>query len=1029
MKIWVLNKDEQIQAVLQNRGTAVILDAIEKEGINKEHIFEFVIPADHEKAQFVVEENIVLIQDPDGNWQEFVIREIEDKHTDRLERRAICEHAYTELLDTIIRDKRPTSDATGMLTQILQDTRWSVGDVTVPASTTTHIFYNKSALECIHEIVDLFGGELQFRTEFTGNKITARYVDLLAQRGAERGKRYVHGKDVTGVTRIVDTTNLVTALIGRGKGVENEEGTGYGRKLDFSDVVWSVANGDPIDKPAGQDWVGDPAVLQQFGRPDGQGGLKHRERVIEFDDETDSAKLLERTWEAYQQMSKPIIGYELDVIDLESAEGYAHEAVRLGDTVAVIDRKFEPEIRIKARVLEIERDHLVPQNTKVVIGNAYEPFKSVERQFELEDRVKDETVPTTWLDGIINALQNQILAGGGTVIVSNDGQLILDKPADQNPTKAIFLGNGILTISNERTAGDPATVGGWNFRTFVTGDGVVADEINAGTMRANRIKGGNLALGGEVGPDSLPVHGHLWIYDADNKLAMDFDGAYGGVHKLRVGELIADNVTESTTPTQEKQTNYIYVRNGWYQSATVVITGDDVTGDGSQNNPYRTLSRAFQDIPRDNGADWVIHAGGIFYEHLVLRGFRGDGSIKVYMDNHYQGSTAPARFYGWVRISSCRQKFEFYDGDWIHDGTGHPRNDDDDGQAVFHIIRSDTVWLEGLTLVSISKSKYMVSVSQNSFAYLKDCGIFSHSDPSDPSPVALEAGVFCFRGSKVVLYDCYGVTGTDISKPGLLIQTASIGAITGDNSSQPYAINGSQLLTAVTATQTGIYKGPDSFSSKSVGTVSVLYLDSKFEIRPQYAETWRQGEGGNADDGGGGQGTWECLQGAAYYPHLLDPDLNITEADAYGGMNIGFIWFKQSDLDALKNKEFSEIRVRVKRKAQFGQNKPVQIKMWLHSLAYPTTPNPQTGWIGLDYYNTTEPLWNPLTDPSVNLREPLLVEDLVWGDDVWVKLPSEYEDAFESGTVKGIAFYHEDYKQSAAIDPDYIEIQAYYNRT
>ncbi|MBH8600224.1 phage tail protein [Thermoactinomyces sp. CICC 23799] len=237
LKLWILDKDEKVKAVLQNRGTAsVLLEAIHREIINGENYLEFVIPSDHDKAEYLIEENIVLYKDPDGNWNEFVIREIEDEHSDGLFKRVVCDSSSLELNDYVIRDIRPENrDAEYMLNQILQDTRWSVGNVNVPGI-STRVFYNKTALECIHELAELFGGELQFRTEFVGNKIIARYVDLVQKRGTNRGKRFVYGKDIKTVKRRVDTSNLATALVGRGKGVENEEGTGYGRKLDFREV-------------------------------------------------------------------------------------------------------------------------------------------------------------------------------------------------------------------------------------------------------------------------------------------------------------------------------------------------------------------------------------------------------------------------------------------------------------------------------------------------------------------------------------------------------------------------------------------------------------------------------------------------------------------------------------------------------------------------------------------------------------------------------------------------------------------------
>nr|WP_231855185.1 phage tail protein [Thermoactinomyces sp. AS95] len=416
--------------------------------MNGENYLEFVIPSDHDKAEYLIEENIVLYKDPDGNWNEFVIREIEDEHSDGLFKRVVCDSSSLELNDYVIRDIRPENrDAEYMLNQILQGTRWSVGNVNVPGI-STRVFYNKTALECIHELAELFGGELQFRTEFVGNKIIARYVDLVQKRGTNRGKRFVYGKDIKTVKRRVDTSNLATALVGRGRGVENEEGTGYGRKLDFREVEWSVDKGDPVDKPLGQDWVGDEEALQQFGRPS-PNGLVHRTRIVEFEDEEDPEVLLQKTWETLQVLKFPAISYELEVIDLESVKGHEHEAVRLGDTVTCIDKKFKPELRLDARIVELEHDLLNPENTKIIMGNVQNAFKDAERNYDTERRQQDRTIPTSWLDGYIDAIQNEIVGGSGTVRHTNDGILLLDKRPDNNPSRAILLNNGIIALSNK----------------------------------------------------------------------------------------------------------------------------------------------------------------------------------------------------------------------------------------------------------------------------------------------------------------------------------------------------------------------------------------------------------------------------------------------------------------------------------------------------------------------------------------------------------------------------------------------------
>ena len=92
-----------------------------------------------------------------------------------------------------------------------------------------------------------------------------------------------------------------------------------------------------------------------------------------------------------QSAKDPAVTYEIEVSDLEQVKGYEHEAVRLGDTVNVIDKKFNPELRLKARVVAIERNLLEPQNNKVTIGNVINNFKIQETVHKTEEKTDLET--------------------------------------------------------------------------------------------------------------------------------------------------------------------------------------------------------------------------------------------------------------------------------------------------------------------------------------------------------------------------------------------------------------------------------------------------------------------------------------------------------------------------------------------------------------------------------------------------------------------------------------------------------------
>ena len=442
-------------------------NAIHREVLNGENTFQFTIPAGNE---YVVEGNLVAFRDLDSYWQVFEIKRLVDVHGDGLTRTAYCEHIFYELLDDIVTDKRPSADATAALAGMLDGTRWQVGIVDDLGASSTSAYY-ESALSAVQKVANAWHGELNWRCVIQGGAIT-RYVDLLAQRGTDTGKQFAYSKDILNIEREVDSSGVVTALYGRGKGVETESGA-YGRRLTFADV-------EAPGKPLGQEWIGDNDALARWGRPGG----RHRFDVFIDEEETDPVKLLEKTKAELDRRKVPRVTYRLDVVSLEELTGYEHEKVRLGDLVRVIDREFKPELVVSARVVEIERDLLDPANTKVVLGSFAPTI--VEATINTAKRLNDmanRPFNTKWLDGKISVLQNEIENVQSYVFqTADDGILILDAPTYDQATKAMKLGGGIFAIANQKDG-----QGGWNWRTFGDGAGFTADEITAGTIDASLI--------------------------------------------------------------------------------------------------------------------------------------------------------------------------------------------------------------------------------------------------------------------------------------------------------------------------------------------------------------------------------------------------------------------------------------------------------------------------------------------------------------------------------------------------------------
>src|SRR5690606_25445873 len=137
----------------------------------------------------------------------------------------------------------------------LENSLWEVGQVDSGFPEASTNFYHETAMSCLQKMAETWGGEFRFRIEHDGRRITARYVDFLRQRGEDTGFRATVGKNMRTLEGEEDITALATALYGYGRGEEHEETGGFGRRISFADVEWKKENGDPVDKPLGQEWV------------------------------------------------------------------------------------------------------------------------------------------------------------------------------------------------------------------------------------------------------------------------------------------------------------------------------------------------------------------------------------------------------------------------------------------------------------------------------------------------------------------------------------------------------------------------------------------------------------------------------------------------------------------------------------------------------------------------------------------------------------------------------------------------------
>ena len=345
-----------IKAISSNK----IIEAHFVEGINQANQLVLSLPLKERLKSNIF---YALFEKPDST--EYLMFKLinEDVQNDRVTYNGV-DAAYDELKGYgYVKDIRPVKrTAKEILQRVLQDTRWEVGyiDSTNPVDTN---FYYQTYLDCIQQIVKLFNLEVTFTYGFDTRhqQITSRKVNLYLQQGRRTGKRFEYGSNLLEVTREEDSQNIVTALVGRGKGEEKyddstgEPTDGYGRRIGFSDVVWSKANGDPVDKPLGQEYVEDPEATKIFGYDDG----KPRTGVIVFDDIDDPVELLKATWASLKSSDRPKVSFKAQVTDVGN--------LQLGDTIAII--RHEISIEYFTRVFKVDHDLLNKNNSTIEMGD------------------------------------------------------------------------------------------------------------------------------------------------------------------------------------------------------------------------------------------------------------------------------------------------------------------------------------------------------------------------------------------------------------------------------------------------------------------------------------------------------------------------------------------------------------------------------------------------------------------------------------------------------------------------------------
>ena len=269
------------------------------------------------------------------------------------------------LRKTPVRDFRPHErEARYAIDHVLDGTNWRAGYVADTGRRSTNVYF-VSVFDALKKFCSVWQLEMQFFVEVTNGRIGARFIDFKHRLGKRRGARVVYGHNALEIVKEEERTELYTALIGRGKGEEvsseeeNESGqAGYGRKINFEEVEWSVSNGDPVDKPAGQLYVEIPQATERYGVRGVDGQMKPKIGFVDFQDEEDKHELIKLTYAELERLSRPQVLFKTSSVYLEG---------QIGDVIRVV--RPDRQIDYETRIFEITWDRLMARAVDIKLGD------------------------------------------------------------------------------------------------------------------------------------------------------------------------------------------------------------------------------------------------------------------------------------------------------------------------------------------------------------------------------------------------------------------------------------------------------------------------------------------------------------------------------------------------------------------------------------------------------------------------------------------------------------------------------------
>lgn len=460
--------------------------------------------------------------------------------------------------------------------------RFTVGQVTVHDSNDSiycYTNYNPTMQEIKEDLVDDLGGFLRCRHEQG-----IRYLDYLAESPRTNNQVIRLGENLLDLSQNIDTESIATAIIPLGHTLDTQSIEGLDERLTIKTAAVDSMH------PSGKDYVFSEDAVDNFG---------WIEKVVTWDDVTTVAALLAKG-EAYLtdiQFENLVITAKAVDLGLTTDE---FNKFRLLDSIRVVSAPHGLDRYFTLSKITINLNN--PESDTITLGIEEAKTLSAKTQAE-SDKIKREIeqLPTS------NMVQSAIDNATALITGADGGYIKFEYNAQRQPIEMKIqdaLTNPTKLWRYNQNGWGYSADGGSTFKLAATMNGaIVADFITTGTMTAERIRGGQLLVGGS----GLAANGEIVVKDSSNNTI--------GTWNIN-GFTINKGTISGTKFLQESASAHLDIENG-------IITGGHI-GDSSYGcidfGGYTTISGVVHTFTEYYQPTMI----GVTTPNLAARAARGD---------------------------------------------------------------------------------------------------------------------------------------------------------------------------------------------------------------------------------------------------------------------------------------------------------------------------------------------------------------------------------------------------------------------